>query len=375
MDVVWGGISQGRDIRTVSTDLMAYLKGGPEVVKGRWGKLEPGTREYARRLGSKGIDYRVMRIYRSEIHRNQQEAAVKEGEDNPACTGEYDWILMPGRGTFLCNCPELAAGGPYTKETIPDYPHPNCDCMVEPRLKDSDDLIRDLKDYVNGVPSEGANEISLWAQQYELGEDIQAIRSPETPPASETPLITPTPKEMPLSSPPDEAAVEKTMNDEMARLRSLGKKTGKERLTIMTQAGKNAGSWQGGKDHVTISTRIRNILENAPANSLTPIHNHPGSNSFSIDDFDVMCSYDSIKELRVIGHNGTRYRMIVGSGQRVTREELEKFENFIYNRAMQEVGNKTTQGIRTNYFSERNRFMAEHFGWKYEEEKPSGKKK
>jgi hypothetical protein len=126
MDVVWGGISQGRDVRSVATDLMAYLKGGPEIVKGRWGKLEPGTKEYAKRLGSKGVDYRAMRLYRSEIHRNQQEAAVTEGEDNPACTGEYDWILMPGRRVFLCECPKLAEEGPYTKDTIPDYPHPNC---------------------------------------------------------------------------------------------------------------------------------------------------------------------------------------------------------------------------------------------------------
>jgi hypothetical protein len=141
MDVVWGGISQGRDVRSVAADLMAYLKGGPDIVKGRWGKLKPGekvlkgghwqyatkeARQYAKRLGSKGVDYRVMRLYRSEIHRNQQEAAVEEGEDNPACTGKYDWILVPGRGTFLCDCPELAKGGPYTKATIPPYPHPNC---------------------------------------------------------------------------------------------------------------------------------------------------------------------------------------------------------------------------------------------------------
>jgi hypothetical protein len=38
-------------------------------------------------------------------------------------------------------------------------------------MKDSGDLIRDLKDYVNGVPSEGANEISLWAQEHGLGEE------------------------------------------------------------------------------------------------------------------------------------------------------------------------------------------------------------
>jgi hypothetical protein len=165
MNVVWGGISQGRDVRGVSADLMAYLKGGPEIVKGRWGKLRPDSQRraegieaaktaglnprtkagqqfitefiktrtpaesaYARRLGSKGVDYRAARLYRSEIHRNQQEAAVEEGKDNPACTGEYDWILMPGRGTFTCDCPEIAEGGPYTKDELAEigYPHPNC---------------------------------------------------------------------------------------------------------------------------------------------------------------------------------------------------------------------------------------------------------
>ncbi|MDR1174691.1 MAG: DUF3626 domain-containing protein [Treponema sp.] len=180
LDVVWGGISQGRDVRTVAADLMAYIKGGPDVVKGRWGKLKPETREYANRLGAKGVDYRALRLYRSEIHRHQQEAAVEEGEDNPACTGEYDWILMPGREVWLCDCEELAGAGPYTKETIPPYPHPNCDCMVRPRLKDSDDLIRDLKDYINGVPSEGANDISLWAQKHGLEEEPTAIKLPES---------------------------------------------------------------------------------------------------------------------------------------------------------------------------------------------------
>jgi hypothetical protein len=565
MDVVFGGLSQGRDVRGVSADLMAYLKGGPEIVKGRWGKLRPDSQRrvmgieaakaaglnprtkagqqfitefiktrppaeiaYVKRLGSKGVDYRAMRLYRSEIHRNQQEAAVEEGEDNPACTGEYDWILMPGRETFLCDCPEIAAEGPYTKDTIPPYPHPNCllagtmiatpggekriekiktghyvmsrdedavvvseqrvtatmareyygstyhialsgggeiactpdhriycaydeynvepldsgskfpcvgsiekiearhlrtgqmvlcykkgkivlddiadirivpkntivynitventhnyianglvvsncDCMVEPRVRNGDELIDELRAYVKGE-SEG-NRIALWAKQYELGEDGQAVKTSESPLSPETPSMAPVQKQQPASAPLDENAVERAMNEEAARLRTLGRKTGKERLTIMTQTGKSAGSWQGGKSHVTISSTIRRVLENAPNNSLTPIHNHPNSTSFSVDDLDVMCSYDSIKELRVIGYNGTKYRMTVGNGQRVSREELVNFENFIYNSAMEEVAKKTTWGIRTNYYSERNRFMAEHFGWKYEEERPSGKKK
>jgi hypothetical protein len=170
LDVVWGGISQGRDVRTVAADLMEYIKGGPDVVKGRWGKLKPETREYAKRLGSKGVDYRALRLYRSEIHRHQQEAAVEEGEDNPACTGEYDWILMPGREVWFCGCDELAKGGPYTKETIPPYPHPNCDCQVRPRLKDGNEFMQQLLDYVHERDTPGARKIEAWVDTYELGD-------------------------------------------------------------------------------------------------------------------------------------------------------------------------------------------------------------
>ncbi|MDR0722745.1 MAG: hypothetical protein LBF75_08175, partial [Treponema sp.] len=184
LDVVWGGISQGRDVTTVAADLMAYLKGGPDIIKGRWGKLKPGekvlkgghwqyateeAREYAKRLGSKGVDYRAMRLYRSEIHRHQQEAAVADGEENPACTGLYDWILMPGREVWLCGCEELAAGGPYTKDTIPPYPHPNCDCMVRPRLKDHEEFMKQLLDYAHDRDTPGARAIEEWADTYDVG--------------------------------------------------------------------------------------------------------------------------------------------------------------------------------------------------------------
>ena len=177
LDVVWSGISQGRDVRTVAADLMAYLKGGPDVVKGRWGKLEPGTREYAKRLGAKGVDYWAMRLYRSEIHRHQQEAAVEEGEDNPGCTGSYDWILMPGREVWLCGCEELAKGGPYTKDTIPPYPHPNCDCMVQPRLKDHEEFMKQLLDYTHYRDTPGAREIGEWARKHELEGDDATTKS------------------------------------------------------------------------------------------------------------------------------------------------------------------------------------------------------
>jgi hypothetical protein len=174
LDVVRGGISQGRDIKKISADLMAYIQGGSQVIPGRWGKLETGTREYVRRLGKTGIDYRAMRLYRSEKYRSLQEAAVEDGQSNPACTGEYDWILMPGRGTWNCDCPDIAAAGPYKADNIPPYPHtrhPNCDCLVEPRLKDHDEFIQQLRDYVHGEDTPGAHEIEKWALENNLKDE------------------------------------------------------------------------------------------------------------------------------------------------------------------------------------------------------------
>ena len=173
LDVVWGGISQGRDIKTVAADLMAYAHGGPTVIPGRWGKLQPGTREYVRRLGKAGVDYRAMRLYRSEKYRHLQEAAVEDGESNPACTGEYDWIFMPGRENWACDCPETAAAGPYRANNIPPYRHPNCDCLIEPRMKDHDAFIQQLRDYANGADTPGAHEIEEWA----LGNDLKDINT------------------------------------------------------------------------------------------------------------------------------------------------------------------------------------------------------
>jgi hypothetical protein len=77
---------------------------------------------------------------------------------------------MPGREVWLCGCEELAGAGPYTKETIPPYPHPNCDCMVRPRLKDGKEFMQQLLDYVHERDTPGARKIEEWADTYELGD-------------------------------------------------------------------------------------------------------------------------------------------------------------------------------------------------------------
>jgi len=167
LNTVRGSISQGRDIRTIAADIMAHGRFGPAAIPGRWGKLLPGTREYARRLGRAGVDYRVIRLRRSEQYRMMQEKAIAEGQSNPACTGEYDWIMFEG-GNNCEVCEDLEAGSPYTYDTVPAYPHPNCMCTVRPRLKPRAEFMKELRAYASGEP--GGSGIARWAQEKGLRE-------------------------------------------------------------------------------------------------------------------------------------------------------------------------------------------------------------
>jgi hypothetical protein len=273
--------------------------------------------------------------------------------------------------------------------------------MVESILKDDDVFMQELQDYLHGED----NDIAQWNKQYggdegiittdgatmdrETLEELGATFSPAVNPA--TGAAGPHPAAAGQSSqvlrqpfsdtakPDNNAAAtsvtdEAAVNKELYNLRALGKKTGKERLALMTQNGKSIGSWQGGKDSITITGKIENILLKQPDNSVINMHNHPGSTSFSKEDLSVMCSYKSIKEMRVVGHNGKVYTMTIGNGRRVTLEQLENYEKVIYNKAYEEVARKAVLGIRTNFYSERNRLFAEEFGWTYKEGALNGKK-
>ena len=73
------------------------------------------------------------------------------------------------------------------------------------------------------------------------------------------------------------------------------------------------------------------FLRDAASGSLTCVHNHPGSSSFSPEDLNVMCAFNSIDCMRVIAHDGTRYFAEVGNGQRVSLPTIKKLYDFSYN--------------------------------------------
>ncbi|MCL2093018.1 MAG: hypothetical protein FWH12_02380 [Treponema sp.] len=306
LDVVWGGISQGRDIRTISQDIMAFAQGGPAAMPGRWGKLLPGTREYARRLGGLGPDYRAIRLYRSELYRNMQEESIAEGKNNPACTGLYDWVRFGGREDTCSVCMALAAGSPYTAETVPEYPHANCLCSVQPRLKDDDEFIQQLRDFVNGDDSPGAHEIEEWARENNLMED--GLSSPFSQfSADETPPVA-------LDHNPDYSKydISTAVSIESEYLRNYSEIHGKEAMSIMS--GNNVlGSWEGTKEGINLYLNhdIMSILNDPDISSLRIIHTHLDDSTFSIRDIRTLRKNKSVSELIAYGVNGNFYSMKV----------------------------------------------------------------
>ena len=146
---VASGIAQGRDPVKIARDIQVYTADGKVALLNRWGNLERGTAEFAKRI-PKSIDYRAARLVRSELGASLQDAAVLSGEANPANDGLYDWVLQAGRQHWGCECEDLAAGGPYTEDNIPTYPHPQCGCSVRPRLRDSKEFLSDLTSWAQG---------------------------------------------------------------------------------------------------------------------------------------------------------------------------------------------------------------------------------
>jgi hypothetical protein len=146
---VASGIAQGRDPVKIAKDIQVYTADGKIALGKRWGGLEAGTAEFAKRIPGR-LDWRAQRLVRSELGASLQDASAAAGQANPASDGLYDWVLSIGRVHSGCVCPSLAEGGPYKYEDLPTYPHSNCLCWIRPHLMDMGAFLADLKDWAHG---------------------------------------------------------------------------------------------------------------------------------------------------------------------------------------------------------------------------------
>lgn len=146
---VAAGIAQGRDPVKIAKDIQIYTADGLVALGKRWGGLERGTSEFAKRIPGR-LDWRAQRLVRSELYASLQDASALAGQANPGSDGLYDWVLSVGHREWGCECSDLASGGPYKYEELPTYPHPQCMCWIRPHLRDQAQFLGDLKKWAKG---------------------------------------------------------------------------------------------------------------------------------------------------------------------------------------------------------------------------------
>ncbi|HUT43483.1 MAG TPA: hypothetical protein VMW95_04020 [Desulfobacterales bacterium] len=171
-NVISVGLSQGRDVIKIARDLQTYIADGKMALASRFGAnmviirdgakridwkayLEKYGKEatvkakaFMSRIGNK-VDWRALRLVRSELYASLQGAAILQGRKNPAALDQYDWLLEKGRSHWNCGCPDIASGSPYKYENVPGYPHANCRCYIRPVLRNSTEFHDDLKKWLD----------------------------------------------------------------------------------------------------------------------------------------------------------------------------------------------------------------------------------
>jgi hypothetical protein len=163
--VVSAGLAQGRDTVKLARDVEIYVRDGRRRLAQRYGpNLEVGTKRWLRRIRG-SVDYRALRLVRSELYASLQDAGRESGRANPAGQDWYDWILEPDRQQWNCECPDLADGSPYHYQDVPGYPHSNCQCRVQVQLRDSREFTTDLRRWAQG---EQVDYIDAWYREFYL---------------------------------------------------------------------------------------------------------------------------------------------------------------------------------------------------------------
>ena len=159
VNMVRAAISQGRDLGKIAADVNVFVKNGKAYSIHRWGEvIEPDSARLLKRIRYDEIDYRALRLVRSELGRGLMETAKSNGPHNPGGSGLYDWVRINSI-VWKCNCQSNADNGPYTLDgsggykQYPPYDHPNDMCICRQRMKDGNDFRRELEAWANGEPN------------------------------------------------------------------------------------------------------------------------------------------------------------------------------------------------------------------------------
>jgi hypothetical protein len=141
-----------------------------ETTKRGTPRLPDAVRQYATKLGKAGLDYRAIRIARTEQASMLADEQTEIAENSDICSGEMDFVMDRGRDHWNCNCEKYAEQNPW-KVDDPDRPqipvHPNCMCEWRPRLKTDEEIIAAFKEEMaqDLETIEGTQEQADWLER------------------------------------------------------------------------------------------------------------------------------------------------------------------------------------------------------------------
>jgi hypothetical protein len=157
------GTAQGRGTAKIARDLGDYVKKGRASLPKGYTEAKFGD------VVVKNVDYRALRVVRTELGTSMQEAAIEQSWSNPAATQLFNWVRINTQ-VHECVCPDLAAGSPYKapgapldRPDVPARPHPNCMCQIRPILMDLDTVADDIARWHNG---EQVGYLDEWYARY-----------------------------------------------------------------------------------------------------------------------------------------------------------------------------------------------------------------
>lgn len=157
-------------------------------------------------------------------------------------------------------------------------------------------------------------------------------------------------------------------------VRNHGLTTGNECLCWTDLDGNEIMPYKfGDKDSVSLSRDMVKGLMNGEKNTIISIHNHPESTSFSAEDVILACRYESIKEMQVIGNDGTKYILDLSTGLRPDDSrvkdayyEFKRNFQFKYQKMYDKTRDKNL--VFKEYSNEVVENVSNRFGWTYRRE-------
>lgn len=172
-------------------------------------------------------------------------------------------------------------------------------------------------------------------------------------------------------------AYDKSVSNALDKSVNLGKADGNEHLMFLQHDGTNPfGEISGKSDFVIISQDMREHLEKAQDNSISCIHNHPRSSSFSDADIATAAQFKSISDMRVKGHDGTEYYFSIGNGKRPSSTEIKLVYKDAVNSLMPKYEPKVLSGEISEHDAwkehshEAAELVSQKYGWVYERRLP-----